>query len=83
VSFNNTTSVYFFSVNCPTAENVAGTITGYLGFKASSLITSSATMESGNRLLLQSGTSIKLLPGFTARDGSVLRARIRDCNYSE
>jgi hypothetical protein len=83
VTFNGTSSVYFFSINCPATQNVTGAIAGQQGFKASSSITSTASINAGNRLFLQAGARITLSPGFVARDGSALKARIRDCNYSE
>lgn len=83
VTFNGTSSTHFFTVNCLATQTIAGTIIGTQGFKASGLITTNVQMNAGNRLLLQAGTRITLLPGFIARNGSVLKARIRDCNYSE
>jgi hypothetical protein len=83
VTFNGTSGVYFFTVNCPASENVTGTLFGYRGYKAASAITASSFLGAGNRLLLQAGSEIHLLPGFAAQNGSVLKARIRDCNYSE
>ncbi len=83
VDFNGTAAVHFFSVNCPATQNVPGPLSGYQGFKASSQITSTAPLSSGNRLLLQAGDRVTLLPGFKASQGSVMKARIKDCNYSE
>jgi len=83
VSFNGTTGVYFFTVNCPPTENVTGFIFGYKGVKASSTITSTATLVTGNRMLLQAGSQIRLSPGFVAQPGSIMKARINDCNYVE
>jgi hypothetical protein len=83
VNFNATTAVHFFSVNCPTTQNVPGLLSGYLGFKASSQITSNANLSASGRLLLQAGDKITLSTGFKASQGSVMKARIRDCNYSE
>ena len=83
VDFNGTSATHFFSISCPASQNVPGSIIGYKGFKASDFITSTATISSGNRLLLQAGTKITLLPGFSTANGAVLKARIKDCNYSE
>ncbi len=83
VDFNGTSAVHFFSVNCPAIQNVTAPISGWRGFKSSNTITSTSTMLPGNRLLLQAATKITLLPGFVASNGSILKARIRDCNYSE
>ncbi len=83
VTFNGTSSTHFFTVNCLATQTIAGIIVGTQGYKASGLITTNVQMNAGNRLLLQAGTRIRLLPGFIARNGSVLKARIRDCNYSE
>lgn len=83
VSFNGTTVTHFFSVNCLSTQNVTGTLTGTNGFKTSNAITSTAAVNSGNKLLLQAGSKITLSPGFSARSGSVVNVRIRDCNYSE
>ena len=83
VNFNGINNVHFFSVNCPPTLNVTGAIAGHQGFKASSQVTSTATINAGNRLFLQAGSRIVLSPGFAARDGSGLKARIRDCNFSE
>jgi murein DD-endopeptidase MepM/ murein hydrolase activator NlpD len=83
VDFNGTISVHFFSIDCLSTQNITEVITGHRGFKASNLITSTATMSAGNRLLLQAGTKITLSPGFVAANGSILKARIRDCNFSE
>jgi len=83
VNFNGVNSTHFFTVSCPATQNVTGAIAGHLGFKTSNTITSTATIASGNRLLLQAANRITLLPGFTAANESILKARIRDCNYSE
>lgn len=89
VTFNGTSTTHFFSISCPASQNVTGTITGYKGYKSSDIITSTATVTSGSRLLLQAGTRIILspgppgTPGFSAANGSVFKARIKDCNYSE
>ncbi|MBL7743639.1 MAG: M23 family metallopeptidase [Chitinophagaceae bacterium] len=83
VNFNGTSAVHFFSVNCPSTQNVTSAISGWRGFKSSNTITSTAIVTAGNRLLLQAATRITLSPGFVASDGSILKARIRDCNYSE
>ncbi|MEO6407082.1 MAG: peptidoglycan DD-metalloendopeptidase family protein, partial [Ferruginibacter sp.] len=83
VNFNGANFTHFFSVNCPSTQNVTGTITGVKGYKASGTITTTAANNSGNRLFLQAGSKITLSPGFASRGGSILKARIRDCNYSE
>jgi len=83
VSFNGSTGVYFFTVNCPPTENVTGFIFGYKGVKVSSTITSTATLGTGSRMLLQAGSQIRLSPGFVAQSGSIMKARINDCNYIE
>jgi murein DD-endopeptidase MepM/ murein hydrolase activator NlpD len=83
VNFNGTTAVHFFSVNCPSSQDVPDVIIGWRGFKSSNLLTSTAKVDPGNRLLLQAATKITLLPGFVAKNGSILKARIKDCNYSE
>jgi hypothetical protein len=83
VDFNGTAAVHFFSVNCPAVQNVTGILLGHQGFKASSQITSTSNLPASNRLLLQAGSKITLLPGFKASQGSIMKARIRDCNYSE
>lgn len=83
VNFNGLNTIHFFSVNCPASQNVTGSISGANGFKTSGTITSTAAVNNGNRLFLQAATRITLSPGFAARNGSILKARIRDCNYSE
>ncbi len=83
VNFNGINSIHFFSVNCPATQNVSGTISGANGFKTSATITSTASVNASNRLFLQAGAKITLSPGFAARNGSIFKARIRDCNYSE
>jgi hypothetical protein len=83
VDFYGTSATHFFSINCPANQPVPGVILGWQGFKSSNTITSTATINAGNRLLLQAGTKITLTTGFTARNGSIVKARIRDCNYSE
>ena len=83
VNFNGIYSIHFFSVNCPATQNVSGTISGASGFKTSATITSTAIVNATNRLFLQAGSKITLSPGFSAKNGSILKARIKDCNYSE
>jgi murein DD-endopeptidase MepM/ murein hydrolase activator NlpD len=83
VDFYGSKAYHFFTVNCPSSQPVTGPITGYQGFKASGTITSTATVTNGNRLFLQAGTRITLSTGFSASGGSTVKARIRDCNYSE
>ena len=83
VIFNGTTTEHFFTVNCRSNENVTQPILGWRGYKSSNTITASSLVDSGNRLLLQAATRITLSPGFTAKQGSILKARIKDCNYSE
>ncbi|MES2774779.1 MAG: peptidoglycan DD-metalloendopeptidase family protein [Bacteroidota bacterium] len=84
VSYNGNSVDHFFSVNCAATQNVTGTVTGVDGYKTSNSITSTATVNNaGNKLFLQAGTKITLSPGFSARNGAGLKARIRDCNYSE
>ncbi|MES2774778.1 MAG: peptidoglycan DD-metalloendopeptidase family protein [Bacteroidota bacterium] len=84
VTFNGTTTDHFFSVNCAATQNVTGAVTGVDGYKTSNSITSTATVNNaGNKLFLQAGAKITLSPGFSARNGAGLKARIRECNYSE
>jgi murein DD-endopeptidase MepM/ murein hydrolase activator NlpD len=83
VTLNGTTTMHFFSVNCPSDQNVNGTILGWRGFKSSGTISSTAEVPPGNRLLLQAAARITLSPGFSASEGSTMKARIKDCNYSE
>lgn len=83
VAFNGSSATHFFSVSCPAVQNVTGMLLGHIGFKASTFLTASSALPSGHRLLLQAGSQIRLLPGFAAQQGSVMKARIRDCNYSE
>lgn len=82
-SLNGISTVHFFTVNCRSNENVTGTIAGWQGAKSSNTITSTAIVPPGNRLLLQAATRITLSPGFVANNGSIMKARIKDCNYSE
>jgi hypothetical protein len=81
--FNGTSATHFFSIDCPAVQNPAGPISGHRGFKSSNILTSTNTMQPGNRLLLQAASKIILANGFKAKEGSILKARIRDCNYSE
>lgn len=83
VSFNGTTAVHFFSVNCPADQSISGTIAGNQGYKVSNSISTNASIAAGNSLFLQAGSRIVLSPGFVASNGSGLKARIRDCNFSE
>ena len=83
VSFNGTTTTHFFTVNCPSSQIVTGSVSGFQGYKASGTITSTASIGNSNKLFLQAGTRITLSPGFSATNGSSLKARIRECDYSE
>lgn len=82
-TYNGTTAVHFFSVLCPASQNVTGAISGFQGYKSSNTITSTATLTPGNRLLLQAANKITFSPGFRVNEGAIMKARIRDCNYTE
>jgi murein DD-endopeptidase MepM/ murein hydrolase activator NlpD len=83
VDFYGSKAYHFFTVNCPSSQSVPGTINGYQGYKASGTITATADVTAGNRLYLQAGSRITFSTGFSATAGSYVKARIRDCNYSE
>ena len=73
----------YFSVSCFNTYNLPTTLSGARGFIASGSIQSTSVITSGSDVRLQAGGSILFSPGFTATAGSVLKARIKDCNYTE
>src|SRR6185503_16613928 len=70
VSFNGTTGVYFFTVNCPITQNITGTYPGNNGFKTSNTITSTSVIPAGSQMYLQAASRIILSPGFSSQNGS-------------
>lgn len=82
-SFQSFSAVHFFSVGCKASETITAPVNGYSGYIAGSFIDCSSQMQAGARLLLQSGGKIRLTNGFRAPQGAKVKARIKDCNYSE
>jgi hypothetical protein len=75
--------VHYFSVNCVPNYNPAGTIADSRGYIASSAIISNATLTNTSNVKMQAAGYIAFTPGFTALAGATLKARIKDCSYSE
>lgn len=82
-TYQGKTYYHYFSVSCISSYNLTATLSGSKGYIASSSIQSTSVVTSGSDVRLQAGGAIVLSPGFTATAGSVLKARIKDCNYSE
>lgn len=82
-SYGGNTLVHYFSVNCVSNYNPAGTIADDRGFIASGTIISNAILTNTSNVRMQAAGNIVFTPGFTAMQGATLKARIKDCNYSE
>jgi hypothetical protein len=76
-------STHYFSVNCIANYSLTGILSGSRGYIASNTIQSDATLPNGSKIKMQAANSIQLNPGFTAVAGTVFKARIKDCNYTE
>ncbi len=74
---------HYYTVGCTPNYSPTGNLTGDNGFIAGNSIVSDAVLSNTSRTLFQSANVIQLNPGFTATQGCVFKARIRDCNYSE
>jgi hypothetical protein len=90
VDFYGSKAYHFFTVNCPATQNIPqGSYAGNNGFKSANLITTTntptitTTIPAGSKMLLQASNKIILSPGFSVQNGARLKARIKDCNYSE
>lgn len=83
VSFQNHSSTHFFSVGCKAIETISAPVNDYSGYIAGTLINCSSSIQAGARVRLQSGGIIRLTDGFRAVQGCTVKARIKDCNYSE
>jgi murein DD-endopeptidase MepM/ murein hydrolase activator NlpD len=81
--YQGATRYHYFTVNCISDYNVTGTLSGARGYIASNSIVSNATLSNGSQTKMQAANVIQFNPGFTATAGSTLKARIKDCNYSE
>lgn len=75
--------IHYFSVNCVANYTPSGTINDQRGYIASNSILSDATLSSSANVKMQAANYIQFNPGFTATAGTTLKARIKDCNYSE
>jgi murein DD-endopeptidase MepM/ murein hydrolase activator NlpD len=82
-TYQGKTYYHYFSVSCFDTYNLTTTLSGARGFIASGSIQSTSVITSGSDVRLQAGGSIVFSPGFTATAGSVLKARIKDCNFTE
>ncbi len=82
-NYGGSNSVHYFTVNCVANYTATGTITDSRGYIASNTIVSNAVLANASNVRMQAANNILFTPGFTASAGSVLKARIRDCTYSE
>ena len=81
---------HYFTVNCPNALTIHSDLMGDNGYVSGmNLNISSRLQESGfplsyenTDLKLQSGTEIKLIPGFHAPAGTYVFTRLRGCNFT-
>ncbi len=82
VTYRNISYRHYFVVNCPASYSLTNE-SGSYGRIASGFIVSSSVATAGNNVLLQAADNITLSPGFHAQEGTVFKARIRDCNFSD
>lgn len=82
-TYQGIVSAHYFSVNCIANYSLTGTLSGSRGYIASNTIQSDATLPNGSKIKMQAANNIQLNPGFTAVAGTVFKARIKDCNYTE
>lgn len=70
-----------FYSTCPVSVGLAGTLSGYKYYDASSTVISSATVDQGigNNVGLKAGSYVRLDPGAEIKNGSELRAWIGPC----
>jgi len=73
---------HYFTVGCPATRSLAGSSSGDQGYIVSNDLNSSVQISAGT-VLYQSANYIQLTPGFVAQQGALLKARIRDCNFSD
>lgn len=81
---------HYFTVNCPESTTITSDLSGDNGFHAGTTLNiSSLLMQSGfplsysnTELKLQSGSQIKLTPGFHAPSGTYVWTRLRGCNFT-
>jgi len=83
VSYFGIDYVSYFSVNCIANYTLTGNVNDKRGFIASNSIISDAVLNTLSQVKMQAAGYIQFNPGFTATAGSTLKARIKDCNYSE
>jgi murein DD-endopeptidase MepM/ murein hydrolase activator NlpD len=77
------TASHYFTVGCTTTKSIMGTVTGESAHIVSTSLSSTQTISNGSITRYQSAGFIELKPGFNAVAGSVFKARIRDCNFSD
>jgi murein DD-endopeptidase MepM/ murein hydrolase activator NlpD len=83
-SYNGKNYYHYFTVGCTASYTLNGiTLSGHNGYIAGTSIQSNATLANGSNIMLQAGSSITFSPNFTAPAGTVLKARIKGCNYTE
>ncbi|RYE18046.1 MAG: M23 family metallopeptidase [Sphingobacteriales bacterium] len=73
---------HYFTVGCKPDETLSGNLLGSTGYITANSIKATQNIL-GGKVMYQSAGYIQLNPGFKATEGTVFKARIRDCNFSE
>jgi hypothetical protein len=82
VSYRNIIYRHYFTVSCVSHYILSNETVSY-GRIASDYIESTASASNSSKVMLQAANHIILKPGFEAKSGAVLKARIKSCNYAE
>lgn len=82
-SYQGNSFAHYYTVGCTPDYTPTGNLTGDNGFIAGNSIVSDAVLSNTSKTVFQSANVIQLNPGFTATQGCVFKAKIRDCSYTQ
>ncbi|HQU99851.1 MAG: peptidoglycan DD-metalloendopeptidase family protein [Bacteroidia bacterium] len=82
VTYQGKRAAHYYTVGCPAAYNLSGSIGGFQGYLSGSNITSTQSISGsgGNNIWYEAETYIEAKTGFRAKAGCHFRARIDNCS---